>query len=77
MLQDTREKDWEDGPRRGFHRHLLAYLFVTGMLAVVNAATSPRVLWFLLPLLGWGFAVAAHAYVVWSGRPPHRRMRTS
>ena len=30
------------------------------LLVAINMATSPDVLWFIWPLIGWGFAVALH-----------------
>jgi hypothetical protein len=46
---------------RGFYTHLGVYVLINAMLLLINIATSPDVLWFYWPLLGWGIAVALHA----------------
>ena len=46
---------------RGFYTHLGVYMLINAMLLLINITTSPDVLWFYWPLLGWGIAVALHA----------------
>ena len=56
--------------RIGFWIHALVYLAVNTLLITVNLMTSPHVLWFLFPLLGWGIGLLAHGlsvYAVLSG----------
>jgi hypothetical protein len=48
---------------RGFYTHLGTYLFVNLLLFVVDVVTGSG-WWFYWPLLGWGIALAAHAYRV-------------
>ncbi|NIO08073.1 MAG: hypothetical protein GTO40_08760 [Deltaproteobacteria bacterium] len=47
--------------------HLIVYIVVNLLLVYVNYTTSPQYLWFKWPLLGWGFGLFAHAYVVFAG----------
>ena len=44
----------------GFFVHAAVYAAVIVLLAVINFMTSPNVIWFIWPLIGWGFAVALH-----------------
>jgi uncharacterized membrane protein len=44
----------------GFFVHAAVYAAVMVLLVVVNLVTSPRMIWFVWPLIGWGFAVALH-----------------
>lgn len=46
---------------RGFGLHLLAYFGAMIVLAPVNLIFTPERLWFVLPLVGWGSALALHA----------------
>lgn len=43
-----------------FFVHAGVYGAVMGLLVVINLLTSPGYLWFVWPLIGWGFAVALH-----------------
>lgn len=47
--------------KMGFYTHLSVYAAVILFLAILDFATSPGVLWFLWPMLGWGIAVVIHA----------------
>jgi hypothetical protein len=40
------------------------YILVNLFLFLFNINTSPDSLWFYWPLLGWGIAIAMHAYSV-------------
>lgn len=44
-----------------FYTHLSVYAAVIVFLAILDFATSPGVLWFHWPMLGWGVAVTIHA----------------
>ena len=59
-----REAIFTDERKRGFLIHLFVYLAVNVPLIVVNLLTTPDYYWFLLPLVGWGLALAAHAYAI-------------
>ena len=44
-----------------FFVHAGVYAAVMVLLVFVNLVTSPQVIWFVWPLIGWGFAVVLHA----------------
>jgi len=44
--------------------HAAIYVIVNFFLLVLNLLTSPSMLWFLWPLLGWGAGLAVHAFLV-------------
>jgi hypothetical protein len=52
---------------RGFYIHLIVYVIVNLFLFLLNIMTSPDVLWFYWPLLGWGIAIVVHAISVFWG----------
>jgi hypothetical protein len=49
---------------RDFYRHLAVYVIVNLGLFLINMIVSPEALWFVWPLIGWGIAVALHAWRV-------------
>ena len=49
---------------RGFYIHLGVYVVVNTFLFLRDILTSPDNLWFYWPLLGWGIALAIHAFRV-------------
>ncbi len=53
---DTAERD---RAVRRLRRHILVYATVNGALFLIDLLT-PGPLWFLWPMFGWGFALAAH-----------------
>jgi hypothetical protein len=44
----------------GFYIHLSVYIGVNILLLIINLITSPQVLWFKFPLIGWGIGVFFH-----------------
>ena len=44
----------------GFFIHLAVYIVVNGLLIIINMSTSPKYLWFIWPLIGWGIGVIFH-----------------
>jgi hypothetical protein len=50
----------------GFYIHLTVYVGVNILLCIINLLTSPRYLWFLWPLIGWGIGVFFHALRVFA-----------
>ena len=44
----------------GFYVHVSVYAAVMTLLVLINLMSSPGTLWFIWPLIGWGFAVALH-----------------
>ena len=49
-----------------FYRHLIIYIAVCILLIIINFSTSAEYLWFIWPLMGWGFAVLLHALRVFA-----------
>ena len=49
---------------RGFYFHLFQYLFVNAGLVAVNLLTTPRHLWVLWVIAGWGLGLLGHAFSV-------------
>jgi signal transduction histidine kinase len=56
----------------GFHIHMMAYLGVIALLALVNLFTT-RYPWFLWPALGWGIGVFAHYMAVFGKQVVRQR----
>jgi hypothetical protein len=56
----------------GLIHHALIYAIVIAGLALLNLATSPHVLWFVFPAIGWGIALAIHALSVFMLSPSSR-----
>jgi len=49
---------------KGFYVHLGVYVLVNSLLFLSNIATSPDILWFYWPLIGWGIGIVMHAVYV-------------
>jgi hypothetical protein len=49
---------------RGLYIHLIVYIVINLLLFLINMIFSPATLWFIWPLLGWGIAIALHAFFV-------------
>ena len=47
-----------------FYVHTAIYAAVMVLLVIINLVTSPSVLWFIWPLIGWGFDVGLHGLSV-------------
>lgn len=54
---------------KGFYGNLISYVVVNIGLFALNIATSPDVLWFYWPLLGWGVGVLFHGLKVFHYSP--------
>jgi hypothetical protein len=48
----------------GFRNHLLVFVLVNAGLAAINLITSPRYLWFLYAMGGWGIGLLVHGLTV-------------
>jgi hypothetical protein len=48
----------------GFRWHLAAFVVVNAVLIGINQAFTPGLHWFVWPLVGWGIALAFHAFAV-------------
>lgn len=46
---------------KGFYSNLISYVIIIPFLAFINYYTSPQYLWFIWPMLGWGFGLSMHA----------------
>ncbi len=55
------KETWRQRHRSAFYKHLRAYGIVNVFLLLINLFTSPRALWFVFPVLGWGIGLAFHA----------------
>ena len=55
---------FKDLSMRIFLGHLVAYVVVTALCAAVNLYLTPDTLWFPWVLIGWGVAVATHAFAL-------------
>jgi len=43
-----------------FRIHLLTYIAVNTLLAIVNLTLTPENLWIIWPVLGWGIGLVIH-----------------
>ena len=48
-----------------FRIHLINYIAVNTLLAILNLTLSPGYIWFIWPLLGWGIGIILHALRVY------------
>lgn len=48
-----------------FKIHLISYLVVITLLAIINLSLTPEYIWFKWPLMGWGIAIILHAFRVY------------
>jgi hypothetical protein len=51
-----------------FYRHLMIYVIVNILLAVLNLLRDPSNLWFKWVIFGWGIGLLAHGLNVYSHR---------
>jgi hypothetical protein len=65
---------FKDLSMRVFLAHLLAFIAGVVVCAAVNLWLTPNTLWFPWVLIGWGAAVATHAFALLL-RKTHRRER--
>ena len=57
---EAAKEQWIKRHRREFFNHLTAYCIINGFLFMVNIVTTPRTLWVIWPLMGWGIGLAFH-----------------
>ena len=43
-----------------FKIHMVTYIVVISLLAIINITLTPAYLWFIWPLLGWGLGIIIH-----------------
>ncbi|MDX2167074.1 MAG: ATP-binding protein [Deltaproteobacteria bacterium] len=56
----------------GFYTHLMSYLGIIALLALINLLTTSYP-WFIWPALGWGVGVFSHYMAVFGGRVMRER----
>ena len=52
---------------KSFYSHLAVYIVANLGMFLINILTTPDVLWFVWPLLGWGVGLALHAFWLFAG----------
>jgi hypothetical protein len=57
----------------GFKIHFAAFVAVNLLLLAVNLLTTPHLLWFYWPLLGWGIGIVAHGAAEYYASAPRAR----
>jgi len=58
-----------------FRIHIITFVVVITLLAVINLTLTPGYIWFIWPLLGWGIGIILHAIRVYSsGKSMKERM---
>jgi cobalamin synthase len=55
---------FKDLEMRVFLAHLVAFVVITAILAGINLWLTPRYPWWVWVLIGWGAAVATHAFAL-------------
>uniref|UniRef100_UPI003217C026 2TM domain-containing protein n=1 Tax=uncultured Draconibacterium sp. TaxID=1573823 RepID=UPI003217C026 len=56
-----------------FRIHIINYIVVNAILAIINLTLTPSYIWFKWPLLGWGIGIILHALkVFYSGNTSTR-----
>jgi peptidoglycan biosynthesis protein MviN/MurJ (putative lipid II flippase) len=55
---------------RAFYIHAITYVLVNLLLIAINLITSPDNLWFYWVTIGWGIALAFHAWSIYSSKHP-------
>ncbi|WP_442784934.1 2TM domain-containing protein [Chryseobacterium sp. MYb264] len=68
---EDQDKAYERAQKRvkeikSFYGNLISYCVVIPALIIINLATSPRNIWFIFPMLGWGIGLAAHGMSVFA-----------
>lgn len=48
-----------------FRIHIINYIVINTILAVINLTLTPEYIWFKWPLLGWGIGIIFHALSVY------------
>ena len=48
-----------------FRIHLINYIAVVTLLAIINLTLTPGYIWFKWPLLGWGIGIILHSFSVY------------
>lgn len=59
--------EFQEHRKRGFFSHLIPYVLVNTLLAIISLSDGEQ--WFIYALLGWGIGLASHAYAVFFRKP--------
>jgi hypothetical protein len=52
----------------GFYWHLLCFAMANTALVAIDLHYTPKTIWFVWPLAGWGAALLMHAFATFQGR---------
>ena len=65
-MTKTEDESKEKARRRikGFAFHILGYFWTMFILLLINIFVYDNLIWFILPLVGWGSALAIHTAFV-------------
>ena len=64
--QKTEQTAYQNAkPKVEFKIHLINYIVINTILAVINLTLTPDYIWFKWPLLGWGIGIIFHALSVY------------
>lgn len=64
--QKTNQTDYQNAKLKvEFRIHMITYILVISLLAIINITQTPDYLWFMWPLLGWGIGIIFHALSVY------------
>ncbi len=51
----------------GFMYHFIVFVMVNAAMYAINMNYSPKTLWYVWPLCGWGVALVMHAFATFQG----------
>ncbi|RZJ36232.1 MAG: 2TM domain-containing protein [Flavobacterium sp.] len=54
---------------RRFYYTVACYVFVIGILAIINLRDTPDEIWFIFPAIGWGIGMLFYAMSVFQYNP--------
>lgn len=64
--QESQQIAWKKAKGKvEFRIHLINYIAVNALLAIINLTLTPGYIWFKWPLLGWGIGIFFHALSVY------------
>ena len=65
--QESQQIAWKKAKVKvEFRIHLITFIAVITLLAIINLTLTPGYIWFKWPLLGWGLAIIIQAFSVYS-----------
>lgn len=75
LKKQTEKRDAMQRSRRrlGFRYHVIPYIAISTFLVLLNLVTTPRCVWSVYPILGWGLGVTLHGSCVYrSDKQPQK-----